>query len=67
MIYDYYPDFQIIFTGSSILDIYKGNADLSRRALSYYLPGLSFREYLNLFVWNAVASLFFRGYSFAQN
>ena len=48
MIYDYYPDFQIIFTGSSILDIYKGNADLSRRALSYYLPGLSFREYLNL-------------------
>ena len=48
MIYDYYPDFQIIFTGSSILDIYKGNADLSRRALSYYLPGLSFREYLIL-------------------
>ena len=48
MIYDYYPDFKIIFTGSSILDIYKGNADLSRRALSYYLPGLSFREYLNL-------------------
>ena len=48
MIYDYYPDFQIIFTGSSILDIYKGNADLSRRALSYCLPGLSFREYLNL-------------------
>ena len=48
MIYDYYPDFQIIFTGSSILDIYKGNADLSRRALSYYVPGLSFREYLNL-------------------
>ena len=48
VIYDYYPDFQIIFTGSSILDIYKGNADLSRRALSYYLPGLSFREYLNL-------------------
>ncbi len=48
MIYDYYPDFQVIFTGSSILDIYRGNADLSRRVLSYYLPGLSFREYLNL-------------------
>lgn len=48
MIYDYYPDFQVVFTGSSILDIYKGNADLSRRALSYYLPGLSFREYLAL-------------------
>lgn len=48
MIYDYYPDFQVIFTGSSILDIYKGNADLSRRSLSYFLPGLSFREYLIL-------------------
>lgn len=48
MIYDYYPDFQVIFTGSSVLDIYKGNADLSRRALSYFLPGLSFREYLIL-------------------
>lgn len=48
MIYDYYPDLQIVFTGSSILDIYKGNADLSRRALSFFLPGLSFREYLIL-------------------
>lgn len=48
MIYDYYPDFQVIFTGSSILDIYKGNADLSRRVLSYFLSGLSFREYLIL-------------------
>lgn len=48
MIYDYYPDLQIIFTGSSILDIYKGNADLSRRVLSFFLPGLSFREYLIL-------------------
>ena len=48
MIYDYYPDFHVAFTGSSILDIYKGNADLSRRALSYFLPGLSFREYLIL-------------------
>lgn len=48
MIYDYYPDFQVVFTGSSILDIYKGNADLSRRVLSYFLPGLSFREYLIL-------------------
>ena len=48
MIYDYMPDFQVVFTGSSILDIYKGNADLSRRVLSYYMPGLSFREYLNM-------------------
>jgi predicted AAA+ superfamily ATPase len=36
----------IVFTGSSILKIYKSNADLSRRAINYYLPGLSFREFL---------------------
>lgn len=46
-IYDSYPDLHIAFTGSSILEIYKSNADLSRRAISYHLYGLSFREYLN--------------------
>jgi predicted AAA+ superfamily ATPase len=40
---------KIIFTGSSVLDILKGSADLSRRAIIYKLPGLSFREYLKLF------------------
>ena len=45
-IYDSYPDLHIVFTGSSILEIYKSNADLSRRAISYHLYGLSFREYL---------------------
>lgn len=48
MMYDYFPDMQVIFTGSSILDIYKGTDDLSRRALTYHLAGLSFREYLNI-------------------
>jgi len=48
MMYDYYPDLQIVFTGSSILDIYKGSDDLSRRALTHKLPGLSFREYLEM-------------------
>jgi predicted AAA+ superfamily ATPase len=48
-IYDTHPDMQIIFTGSSILDIQKGSSDLSRRALIYTLQGLSFREYLYLF------------------
>lgn len=47
--YDNYPDMKIVFTGSSVLDILKGSADLSRRALILYLPGLSFREYLQLF------------------
>lgn len=45
-IYDSYPDIKVVFSGSSILDIYKGNADLSRRAISYELFGLSFREFL---------------------
>lgn len=45
-IYDSYPDVKIVFSGSSILNIYKGNADLSRRAINYELFGLSFREFL---------------------
>lgn len=48
-IYDSFPSLKIVFTGSSILDILKGAADLSRRAIIYQLPGLSFREYLNFF------------------
>lgn len=48
MIYDHFPKLQVIFTGSSILDIYKGSADLSRRVLMYHLAGLSFREYINI-------------------
>lgn len=47
-IYDLYPDLKIVFTGSSIIDIYKQEADLSRRAVIYELPGLSYREYLSL-------------------
>lgn len=48
-IFDSYPDMQVLFTGSSILDIYKGASDLSRRAPIYEMQGLSFREYLGLF------------------
>lgn len=48
-IYDSLPSLRIIFTGSSVLDILKGSADLSRRAIIYKLQGLSFREYLKLF------------------
>lgn len=47
--YDGNPELQIIFTASSALNILQGEADLSRRALTYELPGLSFREYLGLF------------------
>lgn len=47
--YDTHPDLKIIFTGSSVLDIRHGYADLSRRALMFSMQGLSFREYLSLF------------------
>ena len=46
LIYDYYPDLCVVFTGSSVLDIRKGVSDLSRRAVMYHMQGLSFREYL---------------------
>lgn len=45
-LYDGFPDLKIVFTGSSILEINKGNADLSRRAVQYFLFGMSFREFL---------------------
>ena len=45
-IYDSLPDLKVVFTGSSMLEIYRGNADLSRRAIHYTLNGLSFREFL---------------------
>ncbi|MCL2074331.1 MAG: AAA family ATPase [Marinilabiliaceae bacterium] len=48
-IYDFFPQMKVVFTGSSILDILKGSADLSRRALIFKMQGLSFREYLFLF------------------
>lgn len=48
MIYDNLPELQVVFTGSSILDIYKGASDLSRRVLIYTMQGMSFREYLNM-------------------
>ena len=48
-IYDVHPDLHVFFSGSSVLDITKGEADLSRRVLMYSMQGLSFREYLEFF------------------
>lgn len=45
-IYDSHTDLIVGFTGSSVLDIYKGFSDLSRRAPIFIMQGLSFREYL---------------------
>lgn len=47
-IYDGFPQLKVYFTASSALDIYRGESDLSRRVLTFTLPGMSFREYLNL-------------------
>ncbi|HEX9601794.1 MAG TPA: AAA family ATPase [Mariniflexile sp.] len=46
LIYDQFPNLHIIFTSSSILEIYKGESDLSRRAVVYNLKELSFREFV---------------------
>lgn len=48
-IYDGYGELKVAFTGSSVLDILEGTADLSRRAPVYHLQGLSFREYLAMY------------------
>ncbi|NLK56798.1 MAG: AAA family ATPase, partial [Bacteroidales bacterium] len=48
MMYDNLPQLQVVFTGSSILNVYKGSDDLSRRVIKYEMQGLSFREYLNM-------------------
>ncbi|MFO7723394.1 MAG: AAA family ATPase [Bacteroidales bacterium] len=47
-IYDQLPAVNVMFTGSSMLDIARGQADLSRRAVVNRLQGLSFREFLNI-------------------
>ena len=49
LVYDYHPELNVVFTGSSVLYINKGASDLSRRAVMYQMQGLSFREYLQLF------------------
>ena len=46
-IYDSYPGYHVVFSGSSLLHLNSKVADLSRRVGVYHLYGLSFREYLN--------------------
>jgi predicted AAA+ superfamily ATPase len=48
IIYDRYVSLQVVFTGSSLIELRKGKADLSRRAVMFNLHGLSFREYIHL-------------------
>lgn len=46
-IYDDFPDLNLVFTGSSLLQIRNSKGDLSRRAAFYKMNGLSLREYIN--------------------
>jgi uncharacterized protein len=48
LIYDDFPKMNFVFTSSSILEICKGESDLSRRAINYDLKELSFREFIEL-------------------
>ena len=47
-IYDKLPGLHVVYTGSSMLDLEMGGADLSRRKVEYHLHGLSLREYVNI-------------------
>jgi uncharacterized protein len=58
-IYDAFPSLQVMFSGSSSLDLVKGSYDLSRRAIMYHLAGMSFREYLNFQTDNNIKTISF--------
>ncbi|MBE0491806.1 MAG: ATP-binding protein [Sulfurospirillum sp.] len=48
LIYDSFFSLNVVFTGSNAVAIDNAKADLSRRAVIYKLPVLSFREFLEL-------------------
>ncbi|MFN8339070.1 MAG: AAA family ATPase [Saprospiraceae bacterium] len=47
-IYDRYNSLFVVATGSSILELNEGQADLSRRAVKYSISGFSLREFINI-------------------
>ena len=48
-IYELFPDLKMIVSGSSLLRLKEGDADLSRRVIKYTMFGLSFREALRFY------------------
>ena len=48
-IYELFPKLKLIVSGSSLLQLKEGDADLSRRAIKYTMQGLSFREALRFY------------------
>lgn len=47
-IHDSFPNLKVVYSGSSLIELHKGNGDLSRRKVSYSLYGFSFSEYRSL-------------------
>ena len=47
--YDEFADMHFVVSGSSLCNLTDGEADLSRRCITYFMPCLSFREYLRMF------------------
>lgn len=47
--YDEFTDLKLVLSGSSLINMMEGEADLSRRCISYEMQGLSFREYIAMF------------------
>lgn len=47
--YDEFEDMHFVLSGSSLINLSEGEADLSRRCITYSMSGLSFREYLRMF------------------
>jgi predicted AAA+ superfamily ATPase len=45
---DQFRNMNIVYSGSSLLQLEKASGDLSRRQATYLLKGMSFREYLKL-------------------
>ena len=48
-IYELFPDLKVAISGSSLLGLIAGDADLSRRCVKYTMSGLSFREALHFY------------------
>ncbi len=48
-IYDFYPTMRIVLSGSSLLSMTEGDADLARRCINHNIQGLSFREFLHFY------------------
>ena len=48
-IYDFYPTMRVVLSGSSLLSMTEGDADLARRCINHDIQGLSFREFLHFY------------------